>query len=85
MQALAIVTCTLLGFAGLLFGSDILDRRLSLRSAGAAGPGGPTDERGVAATARDVIDATAHEDATGASAPATQAPPALAPAPPFAA
>lgn len=50
MQALAIVTFTLSGFAGLLFGSDVLDRRPTLR-ASAAAPARPTDERAVAADA----------------------------------
>jgi hypothetical protein len=37
MHALVIVTLTLAGLAGVLFGSDVLDRRLTVRSGGAIG------------------------------------------------
>ena len=79
MQSLAIVMCTLLVFGMLLFGSDALDRRLTLRSS-AARLGSPTDEQAAAAVAREVIEAAARDEAT--DAPTAPAPLALAPAPP---
>ena len=48
MHALAIVTLTLSGLAGVLFGSDLLDRRLTIRSSGSVEPLAPA-----AATAAD--------------------------------
>jgi hypothetical protein len=55
MHALVIVTLTLSGLAGVLFGSDVLDRRLTVRSGGPVGtpdltpaapeaPAAPVDE-----------------------------------------
>lgn len=58
MQALAIVTCTLLGFAVLLFGSDHLDRRLTLRSQA------PVPEP--ATPARPTVTTVIDDDADGA-------------------
>jgi hypothetical protein len=79
MQALAIVTCTLLGFATLLFGSDHLDRRLTVRAAQAAA--GAAGSRAVAKTTA-VIEATlvaedAEPESSGPLEPAPVPYPAL--------
>jgi hypothetical protein len=59
MEALAIVTLTLLGFAALLFGSDSLDRRLSLRASRLLAESVMTRDRALPTpTAADVIEAT---------------------------
>lgn len=63
MEALAIVTLTLLGFAALLFGSDSLDRRLSLRAGRLlAEPAMPRDQALPAPAAPAVIEATVLAD-----------------------
>ena len=56
MHALVIVTLTLSGLAGVLFGSDVLDRRLTVRSGGSIPsfePAGPADEPAAAPPAAE--------------------------------
>jgi hypothetical protein len=57
MEALAIVTLTLLGFAALLFGSDSLDRRLSLRASRLLAQSVPDGRRALPAPAQPVAGA----------------------------